>query len=73
MVADPSKAIFRDSGYGITFGAGNDIYVGDVSQQSYARFGTSYSVPAGIQDPLSILAGNLNFTPDEVEVFYLDA
>lgn len=72
MVADQYRAIFRHASYGITFGSGNDLYVGDESQQSYSRFGSSYSVPAGVQDRLTILAGTSNFTPDEVEVFYLD-
>ena len=71
MVNDASKAIFRNSLYGITFGAGNDLYIADAG--SYARFGTSFSVPPGVQDTNTILAGTLYFTPDEVEMFYLGA
>ena len=71
MVKDPSKAIFKQSNYGITFGAGNDLYIAGAGT-SYARFDTSYSAPAEVQDPNTILAGTLYFTPDEVEVFYLD-
>ena len=76
MVNDTSKAIFRNSLYGITFGAGNDLYIADNAMNnagSYARFGTSFSVPPGVQDTNTILAGTLYFTPDEVEMFYLGA
>lgn len=71
MVSDASKAIFRNSLYGITFGAGNDLYIADAA--SYTRFGTSYSAPPEVQDSNTILAGTLYFAPDEVEMFYLGA
>ena len=38
---------------------------------SYTNFGSYYSVPSGVQDKETILAGTNSFTPDEVEVFYL--
>ena len=38
---------------------------------SYTNYGNSYSVPSGVQDRKTILAGTYYFTPDEVEVFYL--
>ena len=38
---------------------------------SYTNFGLSYSLPSGIKDRKTILAGTYKFTPDEVEVFYL--
>lgn len=73
MVADPSKAIYRHFTYGMAFGGGVDLFIGDPAYgvNSYTRFGTSYSVPPGVQDPLTILAGTHNFTPDELETFYL--
>ena len=37
---------------------------------SYTDFGSSYSVPSGVQDRKTILAGAHHFTLHEVEVFY---
>ena len=39
---------------------------------SYTSFGEhkSYSVPSGVQDKYTILAGSRYLSPDEVEVFY---
>ena len=74
MVADPSYAINRYPGYGPSFGGGQDIYITNNANSntgSHTFFGNSYSVPSGVQDSLTILAGTYNFTPDEVEVFYL--
>ena len=72
----PSYAIYRISGYGPTFGAGRDIYISNNANSntnSDTNFGNgnSYSVPSGVQSKYTILAGTSNFTPDEVEVFYL--
>jgi len=73
---NPKYAIYRNSVYGPTFGLG-DIYIVDIvdNANSYTRsntnFGRSYSVPSGVQDRWTILAGTYFFTPDEVEVFYL--
>ena len=74
MVKDPAKAIFRQYSYGITFGAGYDLYIGGLGSQqqsSYARFGTSYSVTAEVEDPNTILTGTLFLRPQEMEMFYL--
>ncbi len=76
MVTRPSYAIFRNSGYGPTFGGGYDIRISDsanTNTNSYTDFGQNnyYSVPSGVQSKYTILAGTRNFTPDEVEVFYL--
>ena len=73
MVKIPSRAIYRDSSYGPTFG-GHDIYISNNANSntnSYTDFGFSYSVPSGVQDRKTILPGTYRFTPDEVEVFYL--
>ncbi|KAL9961673.1 hypothetical protein ACROYT_G030665 [Oculina patagonica] len=74
MVKQPQYAIYRNSGYGPTFGGGNDITIADNANSntnSYTNFGYSYSVPSGVQSSRTILAGTYTFTPDEVEVFYL--
>ena len=69
-----SHAIERTTSHGPTFGGGHDICINDNANSntnSYADFGDSYSVPSGVQDKQTILAGTYKFTPDEVEVFYL--
>ena len=76
MVTRPSNAIYRSSCCGPTFGGGFDIFIANNANSntnSYSDFGESnyYSVPSGVQDQYTILAGTRNFTPDEVEVFYL--
>ena len=75
MVTSPSYAIYKYSSYGPTFGNGLDIYIANNANSntnSYTYFGYSYSVPSGLQDRKTLLAGTYHFTPDEVEVFYLD-
>ena len=69
----PDRAIGRRSGYGQVFGLG--IYIANNSNnnsRSYAGLGWDYPAPAAVQDPNTILAGTDWFSPDEVEVFYLD-
>ena len=72
-VRSPHSAIFRWSAYGPVFGAHIAI-VNNANSNSfaYARLGTDYPAPAAVQDPDTILAGTFAFSPDEVEVFYLD-
>ena len=70
MVTRPTHAIYRNSGYGPTFGGGHDIYI--KNSNSNTGFGHSYSVPSGVQKKNTILAGSYSFSPDEMEVFYLD-
>ena len=74
MVTNTSFAIYREPGYGPTFGGGHDIYIADNANQnanSYTNFGSSYSLPNEVADRYTILAGARYFSPDEVEVFYL--
>jgi len=74
MVKIPSRAIFKSSASGPTFGAGHDITIVDEANdntKSYTEFGNSYSVPSGVQEPKKILAGTYYFSPNDVEVFYL--
>jgi len=70
-VKRPDKAIYRLSGYGPSFGF--DIYIdNNASSYSLARLVWYYPAPAAVQNPTTILAGTEYFSPDEVEVFYLD-
>lgn len=74
MVKTPSVAIYMNSRYGPTFGAGHDIYIADKANgngNSYAKLSFSFNHPSGVKDRKTILAGSFRFTPDEVEVFYL--
>ena len=74
MVKNTQYAIYRHTGYGPRFGGGSDIIIrnnANSNTNSYTNFGYSYSVPSGVQDSRTILAGTYTFKPDEVEVFYL--
>ena len=74
------KAIQRHSYYGPKFGEDLIIHVkASRKRDSEARLGQYYSVPASVKNKFTILAGpgrldgsQRYFTPDEVEVFYLD-
>ena len=70
-----SYAIRFWSGYGPSFGSGCDLYIANnANQNTYSStyyFGSSYSLPNGVTDHRTILAGTSYFSPDEVEVFYL--
>ena len=69
------KAIQRGSYYGPTFGSDLVIQVEATRRvSSEASLGNDYPVPAPVRDKGStILTGNdVYFSPDEVEVFYLD-
>ena len=69
----PYKAINRLSGYGPLFGSDTGIVNNaNSNSDSRARLRWSYPAPAAVQDPDTILAGTERFSPDEVEVFYLD-
>ena len=72
-VRSPGDAIYRWSAYGPVFG--NDIIIANNANSgsnSYAGLGRFYPAPAAVQDRYTILAGTEYFSPDEVEVFYLD-
>ena len=71
--AGSSYAIYCWPSDGPTFGWG-DLFIADNASQnthSYTYFGRSYSLPNGVTDRFTILAGTHYFSPDEVEVFYL--
>ena len=66
-------AIYRWSEYGPRFGVAIIIANNaNSNSRSYARLRLAYPAPAAVQNPDTILAGTLFFSPDEVEVFYLD-
>lgn len=72
------NAIYQNPGYGPTFGGGHDLYIRDnahSSSGSYSNFGHTYQPPSGYAyntaKVKALLAGNYNFLPTEVEVFYL--
>ena len=70
---DTGRAIYRRSFYGPRFGY--DVFIednADRDSKSRARLGKFYSVPPAVQDQDTVLAGTKRFSPDEVEVFYLD-
>ena len=72
-VRRPDRAIYRESWFGPLFGA--DIFINNNANSnsfSFVSLGSSYPAPAAVQDPDTILAGTFLFSPDEVEVFYLD-
>ena len=67
------KAILRDPSVGPVFGT--DVFIddnADSNDNSAALLGDYYSVPAAAKNKDTILAETSNFSPDEVEVFYLD-
>ena len=71
--AGSSKAIYCAPSYGPIFGSGDILIADNASQNTHSHtyFGRSYSLPNGVTDSLTILAGTHSFSPDEVEVFYL--
>ena len=73
-VEKTEDAIDRNPNYGPVFGQDLLIFFNPTSpRQSYTHLGKFYSVPALVTDKLAILDGHEGtFSPDEVEVFYLD-
>ena len=72
-VSWPDRGIGWWSWLGPAFGW--DIVIASNSNSnsnSAARLGYAYPAPAAVQDQYTILAGTFRFSPDEVEVFYLD-
>ncbi|KAL9961572.1 hypothetical protein ACROYT_G030534 [Oculina patagonica] len=72
-----SNAIYGNSGYGPTFGAGHDIYIANSAgsnTNSYSNLGSTYVQLAGYRygssEAQSVFAGSYKFQPHEVEVFY---
>lgn len=80
MVKDRSKAIYKNLGYGPTFGGGNSATLHDIKiahnaaseRGSHTKFGMAYNLPPGVNtNSQNILAGSKDFYPSELEVFYL--
>jgi hypothetical protein len=72
-------ALYTNAGYGPTFGAGHNIYIANnasANTDSYTNFGHYYQTPSGYSQgstkARNLLAGTPQFTPDEVETFYLN-
>ena len=67
-------AIYWSSNDGPMFGHDLLIFLNALSgRQSYTDFGNYYSVPASVMAKLANLGWHQRiFSPDEVEVFYLD-
>ena len=64
-------AIYWHSDNGPAFG--DDLIIKAPISQSTASLGSYYSVPSSVRDRLTILKGpGTYFSPDKVEVFYLD-
>ena len=73
-VTKPQYAIYCISRYGPIFGGGTDLRIANYANSnsnSRTDFGHSYSLPSGVSDQYTILAGTRYFSPDEVEVYYL--
>ena len=68
------KAIFRRSSFGPVFGYWDLFIYADAKRKSSSRacLCNYYSVPASVKDKFTNLAGTERFSPDEVEIFYLD-
>ena len=72
-VRRPNRAIYKASWSGPMFG--EDIGIGNNANSNgyaFAHLGEYYPAPSAVQDKYTILAGTYRFSPDEVEVFYLD-
>ena len=68
-------AIFRNNGFGPTFGW--DLHIADhagSNTNSYTHFGYNYQPPTGYtfghSNTASLLAGSYHFIPSEIEVLY---
>ena len=73
--AKTGNTIFRGSNYGPMFGSDLVIFSNNPTSasQSFTDFGNSYSVPASVKANLENVGWHQRaFSPDEVEVFYLD-
>ena len=71
-------AIYTSPGHGPTFGGGHDLFISnnaDRNTASYVNLGYTYRSPSGYSrgssNTQALLAGSYNFTPTEVEVYYV--
>ena len=79
IVSHSQNAMFTNSLFGPTFGAGHDICITDKPgylTTSYTNFGFTYAPPNsyayGSSGTRSLLAGSYSFRPSETEVFYVN-
>jgi hypothetical protein len=78
-VRNSGKALYTESTYGPTFGYGHDFHIANnanANTGSYTNFGHTYRPPSGYSSSSTkaknLLAGTYQFTPNEVETFYLN-
>ncbi|XP_028397424.1 uncharacterized protein LOC114521239 [Dendronephthya gigantea] len=67
-------AIHTSSSVGPVFGNGHDIWISNNAASNYdshTNFNVGYQAPPGVKDTRTILAGSFNFSPSEIEVYYL--
>jgi len=77
-IVDPPHAIYSRIDRGPSFGLGHDLHISNNANSeltSYTHWKNSryYSLPSGIVESDSNLAGTYKFTPDDYEVFYVNA
>ena len=65
-----AEAIYRGSDTGPVFGQDLSIDLNHMIVETF--LGTYYSAPPAVKDQYTVLAGTRLFSPDEVEVFFLD-
>ena len=65
-----AQAIYRGSDTGPVFG--HDLSIDLNHEVVETLLGSYYSAPPAVKDRYTVLAGTRLFSPDEVEVFYLD-
>ena len=63
-------AIYRHSNYGPAFG--DDLVIDSPISKSRARLDFYYSAPASVNKYAILKGSGSSFSPDKVEVFYLD-
>ncbi|XP_031570222.1 protein HEG homolog 1-like [Actinia tenebrosa] len=70
------KAIYNGAGYGPVFGGGNDLFISDFASSyndSLTSLGNTYrthQICSSRGTCTSFMAGNDNFSPNDIEVFY---
>ena len=78
LIAYAVFTLFIYSGFGPTFGRGRDLHISsnaNLNTGCFTNFGYTYKPPPGYTpgaaNTQALLAGTYDFTPSEVEVFYL--
>lgn len=72
----PPFSMYDSADYGPTFGGGHDICIqnnANQTSQNYSNLGYSFKLPDRAPQSSCYFTGHSYFTPDEIEVFGLDA